>query len=140
MSGLVQRAVSAGKQVAAHPQVQGAVEQAVGVSRSVSQRYAELLRDNSKFVIGSSPAFYVTRDNLWKHAIFTTLADVPRVSRTCAKEASQWGEAIKHTMQHPGHAIAGDVGRTMLFTAELLALFKVGEFLGRGCTLFGYWP
>jgi len=28
----------------------------------------------------------------------------------------------------------------LVFTAEVAAWFKVGEFYGRGCTVFGYWP
>jgi len=79
MSGLVQRAVNAGKQISANPQVKGVIEQVAGAtdraSTFVSQRYSDVVRENSKYVIGSTPSFYVTRDNVWKHAFYTTLAE-----------------------------------------------------------------
>lgn len=43
-------------------------------------------------------------------------------------------------LRHPGEARTGDVARGALFAVELVALFKVGEIVGRGFTLFGYWP
>jgi len=70
----------------------------------------------------------------------TVTCSVPRISKACAKEGAQWRQAIQRALQSPKDAVAGDVGCAMLFTAELIALFKVGEFFGRGCTLFGYWP
>lgn len=178
MSGVVQRVANAGKQIASNPQVKGMVEQVTGATNSatgfVSQRYADLMQKNSKFIIGNSPSFYVTKENVRMHALFTTLAEyahvpsgpwvchehamcraarvkyhyrpttvacsIPRISKACARESVQWRQAIQRALQSPKDAVAGDVGCAMLFTAELLALFKVGEFFGRGCTLFGYWP
>lgn len=79
MSGLVQRAANAGKQLASNPHVKGAVEQMTSAANStstfVSQRYTDLMKKNSKFVIGSSPSFYVTRENVRMHAFYTTLAE-----------------------------------------------------------------
>lgn len=177
MSGVAQRVANAGKQIASNPHVKAVLEQATGAANNasslVSERYTDMMRKNSKFVIGNSPSFYVTRENVRMHALYTTLAEyaliwlentlasnmnrndpvrddylkpepvlcsIPRVSKNCVKEAAQWRQAITKVVQNPKEAVAGDVGYAMLFTAELIALFKVGEFLGRGCTLFGYWP
>jgi hypothetical protein len=41
---------------------------------------------------------------------------------------------------NPGAAKTGEVGMGLLFALEVYALFKVGEFAGRGFTIFGYWP
>lgn len=65
---------------------------------------------------------------------------IPAISKECAKEAALWRQNVWKFVQKPGDAVAGEVGYALLFVAELTALFKVGEFLGRGCTLFGYWP
>jgi len=86
MSGVVQRVANASKQIASNPQVKGMMEQVTGATNSasgfVSQRYADLMQQNSKYVIGNSPSFYVTRENVRMHALFTTLAEYAHVPST----------------------------------------------------------
>jgi hypothetical protein len=51
-----------------------------------------------------------------------------------------WKNSMWKFVQNPGQAVTMDIARAGFFTAELIALFKLGEFAGRGFTIFGYWP
>ena len=64
---------------------------------------------------------------------------LPAAARGAQAEAAQWQRFVWRTVQQPGAANAGDVAWGLLLAAEVAALFKVGEVIGRG-TLFGYWP
>jgi hypothetical protein len=82
----------------------------------------------------------------WQHSVRAYLKTgaimcrLPAIAKRCSTEAASWRQNAWKFAQNPGDAVAGDVGTAVLFAAELVALFKVGEFFGRGCTLFGYWP
>lgn len=65
---------------------------------------------------------------------------IPVASKACTKEAAIWRNSVWNFIQKPGEAVTMDIARAGFFALELLALFKVGEFVGRGFTVFGYWP
>jgi hypothetical protein len=33
------------------------------------------MASNSQYVLGSVPSFFVTKENMWKHAVFTALSE-----------------------------------------------------------------
>ena len=61
-----------------HPQVQQALQQAQAASDLASahadKHYRGLLRANHQYVLGNGPSFFVNKNNVWKYAVFTTLA------------------------------------------------------------------
>lgn len=65
---------------------------------------------------------------------------IPVISEACTKEAAVWKNNVWQFVRNPGDAVTMDVARAGFFALELLAFFKVGEFVGRGFTVFGYWP
>ena len=62
-----------------HMQVKQAMEQAQAASelatKHVDHHYRSLLQVNQRYVLGNSPSFFVNKDNVWRHAIFTSLAE-----------------------------------------------------------------
>ena len=68
------------------------------------------------------------------------LCRVPAAALRTQNEAARWRAQAWRAVTHPGAVRTRDAAAALLFTAELYALFKVGEFVGRGFTLFGYWP
>lgn len=64
---------------ASHPQVQQVVQQAKAASdvatAHVDHHYQGVLRKNSHYVLGSGPSFFVNKNNVWRYALFTTLAE-----------------------------------------------------------------
>lgn len=65
---------------------------------------------------------------------------IPAVSNACTKEAAMWKNSVWSFIQKPGEVVTMDIAKAGFFALELIALFKVGEFVGRGFTVFGYWP
>lgn len=65
---------------------------------------------------------------------------IPVVSKSVTKEAAMWRTNVWEFLQNPGEAVTMDIAKAGFFAVELIALFKVGEFVGRGFTVFGYWP
>jgi Mitochondrial ATP synthase g subunit len=65
---------------------------------------------------------------------------LPTTIATARAEAAEWGQALRGGLSAPGQLRTHDAALSLLFAAELAAFFKLGEFLGRGCTFFGYWP
>lgn len=74
MSGAQQRAAQALKQAAAHPQVQTAIKHAEVAQKHAHRGYEAFMKTHSQYVLGSSPSFFVTKDNVWRYAVFTTLS------------------------------------------------------------------
>lgn len=48
--------------------------------------------------------------------------------------------AVKEFGKAPTQAQTSHVFMATVFAVEVCAWWKVGEFFGRGRTLFGYWP
>lgn len=62
-----------------HPQVQQAVNEsqryAQVAARHAQSGYNQVMQGNGKYVLSSHPTFGVTKHNVWRYAVFTTLAE-----------------------------------------------------------------
>ena len=85
------RAGAALDRATSQPQVQQALQQAQAASDFASahadKHYRGLLRANHQYVLGNGPSFFVNKENVWKYALFTTLAgcvSAPTFNECCA--------------------------------------------------------
>ena len=76
----------------------------------------------------------------WVPAQRRSVCRIPATAGRARNEAERWRRQVWRVLRHPGEARTGEVAYGALFALELFALYKVGEFVGRGFTIFGYWP
>jgi hypothetical protein len=79
MSGVLQRASNASKQILANPHLKQAVEQATEAGNRardvVSSNYTDLMKKNAHYVLGDKASSDVTKHNVLRFALFTSLAE-----------------------------------------------------------------
>jgi hypothetical protein len=76
---LVRSASNASKQLLSNPQVKQAVELATTYGQKaqglVTSQSEEFMNKNRQYVLGQGPGFFVTKQNIYKVAFFTALAE-----------------------------------------------------------------
>jgi hypothetical protein len=72
-----------------NPQVKQALQQVQAASdlatKQVDHNYRSILKTNQRYVLGAGPSFFVNKDNVWRYAVFTTLAECAAVPIPCCR-------------------------------------------------------
>ena len=100
----------------------------------IQKAFEKTIEQNQKHIV--QPPTPEKCSELGNQLFFTTLASMPgRISHAQA-EAGVWWENIKKVSQLP----VKDVAVGVAFGVEVLCWFSIGEIIGRGFTLSGYYP
>lgn len=104
------------------------------VNKHGSAYYRNLL-DTNKQYIAPEPTVQKCQE-LSKQLFYTRLASIPGRYDAFWKEV----DSLKSVVKKRQDVTVEDLGVAFLFTAECYAWFCVGEIVGRGFTLTGYYP
>ncbi|KAH7422096.1 hypothetical protein KP509_13G090400 [Ceratopteris richardii] len=97
--------------------------------------YYKNLLENNKQYIDPEPTVQKCQE-LSKKLFYTRLASIPGRYESFWKEIDYMKNAVKRRQD----LTVEDLGVGLLFAAECYAWFCVGEIVGRGFTLTGYYP
>ncbi|KAJ6810117.1 uncharacterized protein M6B38_298050 [Iris pallida] len=104
------------------------------VARNGCAYYKETMEKNKKYVV--EPPTVEKCQELSKQLFYTRMASLP------VRYEAFWKElhGVKNVWKNRHELKVEDAGIAALFGLELYAWFCVGEIMGRGFTLTGYYP
>ncbi|GAB2269289.1 hypothetical protein Dimus_004214 [Dionaea muscipula] len=115
-------------------QLQGKAREASKfVAKHGSSYYKQLLDENKQYV--QHPPDVEKCSILAKQLFYTRLASIPVRYESLLKEVDQ----LKHLVKNMKELKVEHCGLAALFGVECIAWFCVGEIVGRGFTLTGYY-
>ncbi|KAJ6821351.1 uncharacterized protein M6B38_333875 [Iris pallida] len=104
------------------------------VAKKGCEHYKETLEKNKKYVV--DPPTVEKCQELSKQLFYTRMASLPGRYDAFWKEL----DGVKNVWKNRHELKVEDAGIAALFGIELYAWFCVGEIMGRGFTLTGYYP